>query len=135
MGDNNMCYGNRRRAGVLLAVALLLAIGTGSANAFRVSKNVEPLQDGNFIIKVRLTAASEMIHSLKLIDADESILNVYAPKGWCMVTDGGTIVARSNTNPASKGTVEFIIISNLEDISFTCSAFGRMDQIGKPVTI
>jgi hypothetical protein len=114
---------------------MAIAITPALAYAFSVSKDVSPLEDGNFIIRVRLRAESESIYCLKLIDAEESVLDVYAPDGWCVATDGGTVVARSNSNPAKGNTVEFIIHSNLEDVSFTCSAFGRIDQIGKPINI
>jgi len=132
-----MSFHNRKRAVAIYATALLLVIVVtpSFAYAFRVSKDVSPMEDGNFIIKIRLTAESESIYCLKLIDTDESIMNVYAPEGWCVITDGGTFVARSTGNPAKDKPVEFIIYSNLEDVSYTCSAFGRIDQIGNPINI
>jgi len=132
-----MRHSNRRRTVAIFATAFLLAIvvSPAFAYAFRVSKDVSPMEDGNFMIKVRVTAQSESIFSLKLIDADESVINVYAPEGWCMATDGGTVIAKTGASPAKGKTVEFIIHSNLEDVTFTCSAFGLIEQIGKPLNI
>lgn len=132
-----MTLRNRKSILQITAAALLLAFMAVPASAypFKVTKDVSPMENGNFMIKLRVTAQSESIYCIKLIDADESIMDVYAPDGWCVASDGGTFVARTGSSPAGKNTVEFIIYSNLEDVSFTCSAFGLIEQIGNPVSI
>jgi hypothetical protein len=122
---------------VVLAALLIVAhIAPAACAPFKASKSVKPMDDGNFLIKVKITSTEKEIYCVKLIDADESIIDVYAPKGWCIATDGGTFVARTNGKPVKvKRSTEFIIHSELKDVSFTCTVFGLLEQIGLPGTI
>ncbi len=122
----------------LSMVAVLIAAFASPAlcESYRASKTVKTMDDGKFLIKVKITSLGEEIYTLKLIDADESLIDVYAPKGWCVATDGGTLIARTNDSPVkAKKSVEFIIHSDLEDIDLTCTVYGIFDQVGLPETI
>lgn len=122
---------------VFIAAVIMSACMTAAYTApYNVTKTVKAMDDGNFLIKVRITSVDKDIYCLKLIDAEESIIDVYAPKGWCVATDGGTFVARTYDKPVkTKRSTEFIIHSGLEDISFTCTVYGLLEQIGLPGTI
>jgi hypothetical protein len=121
---------------LVLIVALLLSFQPATLFAMSVKKSVTAMEDGKYLIKVRVTASDASIYTLKLEDPKASIIDVYAPKGWCIVTDGEDFIARTAGYPikASK-TVEFIIHSSTADVSYTYSIFGQMKQIGKPGTV
>jgi hypothetical protein len=138
MGDNEMTLRCIKGLLAVFMVAALLAlyVSPAACESYRASKSVTRMSDGNFIIKVKITSLGKDIYTLRLIDPDGSIIEVYAPKGWCVATDGEAYLARTAANPIkAKRSVEFIIHSDLEDISFTCSVFGMFDQIGLPETI
>jgi hypothetical protein len=127
----------RATPGVVAAAALLLILCC-SAPAFAASfkKYVTPMEGGNFLIKIRVTASEGSVYALQLIDPKSSIVDVYAPKGWCVVTDGGDYLARTGAAPIEAGkSVEFLIYSSTEDVQYTYVLFGKMEQMGKPGTI
>jgi hypothetical protein len=63
-------------------------------------------------------------------------VDVYAPKGWCIITDGGDFIARTMGSPVRGGkTVEFIIHSSTEEISYTWSVYGKIKQLGGAETL
>jgi hypothetical protein len=120
---------------------MVLTLGTffstpAVSSPYKINKTVTPMENGNFLVKIIITSSGKDIFGVKLIDSDESILDVYAPKGWCVVTDGGSYAARTSGNPIKKSkSIELIIHTSLEDISFTYSIFGLIEQMGLPNTI
>lgn len=122
---------------LIIAVSLLVVTGyTTCGEAASVKKYVTPMEDGNYLVKLRVTASRAGIYAMCLIDPKAAIVDVYAPKGWCVVTDGGDYMARTGGSPIAPGkTVEFLIHSKTEEIQYTFSVFGKLEQIGKPGTI
>ncbi len=122
---------------IILVFILGIVFSTPAISGpYKINKSVTPMANGNFLVKINITSSGKDIFGVKLIDADDSILDVYAPRGWCVATDGGSYVARTSYNPVKKSkSIELIIHTNLEDISFTYSIFGRIEQIGLPDTI
>ncbi len=117
---------------VLLTVTSHAALGA----AVNVKKQVTPMEGGNYLIKLQVTASGASIYALSLIDPKTSIVDVYAPKGWCVVTDGGDYLARTGSKPIESGkTLEFLIHSSTDDIQYTYTVFDRMKQLGKSGTI
>ena len=121
---------------LVIAVAVCtLAYGTLYAAA-SITKSVTPMEGGNYLIKLKVTASGGNIYALQLIDPKGAIVDVYAPKGWCVVTDGGDYLARTGSKPIAPGsTTEFLIHSSTDEISYTYSVFGLLKQLGKPGTI
>ena len=119
-----------------LIVALLIASVPAPASAASVRKTVTAMEDGTYMVKLRVTASDASIYALKLGDSKAAIVDVYAPKGWCIVTDGEEFLARTSGSPIKSGkTVEFILHSNTADVSYSWTAFGKVKQIGKPGTV
>ena len=119
-----------------LIVALLITSGSTSLVAATVSKSITAMEDGRYMIKLRVTASDAAVYALKLGDPQAAIIDVYAPKGWCVVTDSGDYLARTGSKPIAPGkTLEFLIHSSTEEINYTYSVFGRLKQLGKPGTI
>lgn len=120
----------------IIAVALLVFTSAALGAAANVKKYVTPMEDGNYLVKLNVTASGAGIYAMQLIDPQAAIVDVYAPRGWCVVTDGGDYLARTGSKPIESGkTVEFLIYSKTDDIQYTFSVFGKMEQIGKPGTI
>lgn len=120
----------------VLIVALLLSFQPATLFATSVKKSVTAMEDGRYLIRVRVTASSASIYTLKLQDPKASIIDVYAPRGWCIVTDGEDFLAKTSGYPIKANkTVEFIIHSSSADLSYNYSVFGLIKQIGKPGTI
>lgn len=118
------------------ALAVCVLLFTVVEAAPRVTRSVTPMEEGGFLIRVRVTAAAEQVYALRLLDPMASIRNVYAPKGWCIVTDGEEFLARTGSEPVKGGaTLEFIIHSDSDRAAYTWTAFDRMKQIGTPGTI
>jgi len=119
-----------------LIVALLIASVPVSLSAASVKKTVTAMEDGRYMIKLRVTASDASIFALKLGDPKAAIVDVYAPKGWCIVTDGEDLLARTSGSPIKPNkTVEFILHSTSADVSYSWTAFGKMEQLGKPGTV
>jgi hypothetical protein len=120
----------------VLIMALLLSFQPTALFATSLKKSVTAMEDGKYLIKVRVTASSASIYTLKLQDPKASIIDVYAPKGWCIVTDGEEFLAKTSGAPIKANkTVEFIIHSSSADVSYEYSVHGLLKQIGKPGTI
>lgn len=121
---------------IALIMALLIASGPASLSAASVSKSVTAMEDGRYMIKLRVTASDASVYALQLGDPKAAIIDVYAPKGWCIVTDGEDLIARTSGDPIKPNTtVEFILHSTSADVSYTWAVFGKMNQLGKPGTI
>ncbi len=122
---------------LIIAVALLVVTSYSAfSDSAKVKKYVTPMEDGNYLVKLKVTASGAGIYAMQLIDPKGAIINVYAPKGWCAITDGGDYLARTGGNPIASGkTVEFLIHSKTDDIQYTFTVFGKMEQLGKPGTI
>lgn len=119
-----------------LIVALLIASVPASLSAASVKKTITAMEDGRYLIKLRVTASDASIYALKLGDPKAAIVDVYAPKGWCIVTDGEELLARTSGSPIKSGkTVEFILHSTSADVSYSWSVFGTVNQLGKPGTV
>jgi len=129
---------NLRYCKFLVSVFLIVSMGTllsspAFSSPYKVNKSVTPMENGNFLVKVNITSYGDDIYGVKIIDADESIEDVFAPMGWCVATDGASYIARTSGSPVQKSkSIELIIHTTLEDIAFTCSIFGRIEQIGLP---
>jgi hypothetical protein len=119
-----------------IIVALLITSGASSLHAATVRKNVTAMEDGRYMIKLRVTASDASIYALKLGDPQAGIIDVYAPKGWCIITDGEDVVARTSGNPIKPNTtIEFVLHSSSADVSYSWTVFGKMKQLGKPGTV
>ena len=123
-------------SGITLALAITVIFCAAATAAPRLTKSVKPMEGGTFLIKIRVAAAGNHVYGLRLIDPQASIRDVYAPKGWCIVTDGEELMARTGSDPVKDGTtLEFIIHSDSDAVSYTWTAFGRIEQIGTPGTL
>lgn len=117
------------------AVLILLSHSVFGAAA-EISKTVTPMGGGGFLVRLKVRATGDGIYALKLTDPQASILDVYAPKGWCIVADSGDFLARTYRDPiGTKKSIEFIIYSSTDDIKYSWSVFDTMKQIGKPGTL
>jgi hypothetical protein len=137
MGDSEMLKPKLTAACAFsLIVALLIASVPASLSAASVKKTITAMEDGRYLIKLRVTASDASIYALKLGDPKAAIVDVYAPKGWCIVTDGEELLARTSGSPIKSGkTVEFILHSTSADVSYSWSVFGTVNQLGKPGTV
>ena len=124
-----------RRASLIISSVIVLVAFISSfalAGSATISKRVVPVENGEFMIKLRVTAVGSSIYSLKLIDEKSSIVNVYAPKGWCMVTDSEELIARTGEKAIKPGkTVEFIIYTSSREATFKWEAYGMFKKLGK----
>lgn len=137
MGVNEMTT-LRSRTLLVLAAFSILAIFSQSITAAPASirKSVTPMEDGKFLIKLSVTSGGSNIYGLRLIDPESSIINVYAPRGWCAITDGEDYLARTSGSPLKSGKpVEFIIHSDSDKVSYTWMVYGKMKQLGKAQTM
>ncbi|MBN2072265.1 MAG: hypothetical protein JW814_12495 [Candidatus Krumholzibacteriota bacterium] len=118
---------------VLTAIAVIASISHSAFGAAAsVNKSVTVMEDGRFLIKLRVTSSGSKIFGLKIIDPEASIVDVYAPSGWCVVTDGEDFLARTGSNPVKAGkTIEFIIHSSVDKVEYTWSVHGDLEQLGK----
>lgn len=137
MGDSEMLKPKLTAACAFsLIVALLIASVPAPLSAASVRKTVTAMEDGRYMIKLRVTASDASIYALKLGDPKAAIVDVYAPKGWCIVTDGEEFLARTAGSPIKSGkTVEFILHSTSADVSYSWTTFGKVKQLGKPGTV
>lgn len=126
---------NVNRIGCLLlasALVLILSVPTLGAPA-TVKKSVQALEGGNYLIKLVVTASKDGIYAFEIKDPKSSIVDVYAPKGWCILSDGEVGLARTGGVPITAGkSLEFLIHATSGDAQFVWTFFGAMDQIGKP---
>ena len=127
----------RKRAIVVSVAVLLVAIAGHSimAAAPRITKSVTPMEDGTFMVRIRITASGNDVYALRLIDPEAAIYDVFAPRGWVTVTDGEDFLARTNTALKDGKAVEFVIYSRSDKVAYTWTAFGKIKQIGKPGTL
>ena len=114
MGDSEMLKPKLTTACVFSLIMALLIVSV-PASAASVRKTVTAMDDGRYMIKLRITASDASIYALKLADPKAAIVDVYAPKGWCIVTDGEDFLARTSGSPSK--TVEFILHSTSADVS------------------
>ena len=122
---------------IVIAVALCAVFSHSVFGAAaKLQKSVTPMEGGEYLIKLKVTATGSSIYALNLIDAQSSIIDVYAPLGWCMVTDGEDLIARTYDEPIKSGkSIEFVIHSTSKDVGFTWTVAGRIERIGEPGTI
>jgi len=118
---------------LLLAAFLFLSADSAICETANIKKSVLQMDDGRYLIKLKIKSLGRDIYGLRLVDPQASIIDVYAPKGWCSVTDGEDYLARTSSKPITKNTsVEFIIHSGTDDIQYTWSVYNRLEQLGKP---
>lgn len=124
---------NKYTACCALACALILLLSLPSLAApATVKKSVESLEGGNYLIKLVVTAAKDGIYAFELKDPKGSIIDVFAPKGWCILSDGEVCLSRTAGSPISAGkSLEFIIHATAADGQYVWTFFGPMDQLGK----
>ncbi len=117
----------------VLAALFLFASAAAFAAPATLKKSVEKLEDGNYLIKIVITAEKNEIYAFELTDPKGGIVDVYAPKSWCMLTDGGVCHSRTADAPieAKKG-IEFIIHATNPDGQYVWTFFDRLKQIGTP---
>jgi len=124
-----------RRAPLIIASIVIILSFTGSialAGSAKISKKVVPVENGEFMIKLRVTAIGSSIYALKLIDEESSIVNIYAPKGWCMITDSEELIARTGEKAIKPGkSVEFIIYTSSRETTFKWETYGIFKKLGK----
>lgn len=124
----------KTRALLVLTFIAILAVFSNSVfgAAATISKSVTPMDDGRYLIKLKVTSSGSAIYGIRLIDPGASIVNVYAPRGWCAVTDGEDYLARTFASPLRSGKpVEFIIHSTSNKVDYTWSVYGAMKQLGE----
>ncbi|RKZ08305.1 hypothetical protein DRQ05_01725 [bacterium] len=123
-------------ATALISLILVTSSLTAIAGSAKFAKSIVPAEDGTYMVKLRVTAVGSRIYTLKLKDRSASIIDVYAPKGWCIVTDDGMLIARSMKHSISPGkSVELVIYTSTKNVHFDWSAFGMFKQLGKGGTI
>jgi hypothetical protein len=117
----------------LLATALVLLLSIPSLGApATVKKTVQALEGGNYLIKLVVTASKDGIYAFELKDPKGSIIDVFAAKGWCILSDGELCLSRTTSSPITAGkSLEFIIHATAADGQYVWTFFGPMDQIGK----
>jgi membrane-bound ClpP family serine protease len=127
----------KKRALVVSAALLLMAIAGQAviAAAPKITRSVTPMEDGVFMVRLQMTASGNDVYALRLIDPEAAIVDVFSPRGWIMITDGEETLARSGTALQDGKSVEFVIYSKSDKVAYTWSAFGKIEQIGKPGTL
>jgi hypothetical protein len=126
----------KRAITVTAAVLLVLTVGQAAfAAAPKITKNVTPMDGGLFMVRIRMTGAGSDVYALRLIDPEAAIVDVFAPKSWVAVTDGEEFLARTNTALKNGKSVEFVIYSTSDKISYSWTSFGKIKQIGKTGTL
>lgn len=117
---------------VVLAALLLLASAAAIAAPATVKRSVQRLENGDFLIKLVITAEKDDIYAFELKDPKSTIIDVYAPKSWCMLTDGEVCHSRTASAPIeTKRGFEFIIHATSPDAQYIWTFFDRIKQIGK----
>jgi hypothetical protein len=122
-----------RTACFLLAAALILLLSIPSLGApVTVKRTVQALDGGNYLIKMVVTATSDGIYAFELKDPKGSIVDVFAAKGWCILSDGEVCLSRTTSAPIVAGkSIEFMIHATSADAQYVWTFFGPMQQIGK----
>lgn len=116
---------------VLLLASMIFSTSLLAASA-KISKSITPAGDGEYMVKLRVTAIGHSIYCLKLVDQSASITNIYAPKGWCVATDNEEFIGRTMKGAIKPGkTVEFVIYTSSKDVDFAWSVYGVFKQLGK----
>ncbi len=127
-----MLKGNRFGC-LLLASALVLILSVPTLGApATVKKNVQALDGGNYLVKLVVTASKDGVYGFEIKDPKGSIVDVFAPKGWCILSDGEVGLARTTVPMSAGKSFEFVIYSTSGDAEFVWTFFGAMEQIGKP---
>ncbi len=120
---------------IIAVVAATAIIGSENLQAAPVSlkKSVTKLDEGTYIVKISLTSKDVSIYAFEISDPKGSIVDVYSPKSWCMLTDGGVCLARTLNAPLDeKKALEFIFYTTDPDVRFVWTFFDAMKQIGSP---
>jgi hypothetical protein len=118
---------------LLISTALILLLSLPSLAApATVKKTVQALDDGSYQIKFVVTASKADIYAFMITDPKGSLVDVYAAKGWCILTDGELSLARTGTSPiTTKRSIEFIVYASSPDAQFVWTFFGPVNQLGK----
>jgi len=124
-----------RKRTIAVSAILLVMLFAGQAvmaAAPKITKSVTPMEDGLFMVKIRMTASGNDVHALRMIDPEAAIVDIFAPRGWITVTDGEEFLARSGSALTDGKTVEFVIYAKSDLVAYVWSAYGKIEQIGKP---
>ena len=127
-----------RKRAVVVFIAILLITITGHsvmAAAPKFTKSVTQMEDGAYMVRIRMTASGNDVYALRLIDPEAAIFDVFAPRAWITVTDGEDFLARTHSPLKDGKSVEFVIYSRSDKVAYTWTAFGKIKQIGKPGTL
>ena len=118
---------------IFTSIALLALFSQAALGAaVTLEKSVTPMEGGNFLIKIKVHTSSSQVFGLSLIDPRSSIIDVYAPRGWGVITDGEDFLARTSQEPVKTGrVVEFLIHSTSSEVNYTYTAYGLLEQIGE----
>jgi membrane-bound ClpP family serine protease len=136
MGVNKMSSLRKRAVSVFIALLIMAVAGQSvMAAAPKITKSVTPMEDGMFMVKVRMTASDNDVYAVRLIDPEAAIVDVFAPRGWITVTDGEEFLGRSGSALKNGKTVEFVLYSRSDKVAYTWTAFGKIKQIGKSGTL
>jgi hypothetical protein len=128
-----MLKGNRITCVLLASVLMLILSVPILAAPATVKKSVQALDGGNYLIKLVVTASKDGIYAFEIKDPKGAIVNVFAPKGWCILSDGEVGLARTGGMPITAGkSLEFIVYATAGDAQFVWTFFGAMEQMGKP---
>lgn len=124
---------SKRTVCILLAIGLLVAMSIPALGAPAiVKKSIQELENGNFLIKLVITSSADGIYAFQFKDPKASIVDVYAPKGWCILSDGEVCLSRTSGSPIASGkSFEFIIHTTSKDVQYVWTFYGPMNQIGK----
>ena len=127
----------RGATGLLLLLGIMVyASSPVLGAAATVNANVQALEEGKYLIKLKVIASSSGIYALEMKDPKGSILDVYAPKGWCILTDGEVCLASTLGTPITAGkSMEFIIHSSTKDAQFVWTFYGPLEQMGQPAVL
>jgi len=119
---------------IVAAFGLILAMSIPALGApATVKKSVQELENGNYLIKLVVTSTSQGIYAFQFKDTKASVIDVYAPKGWCILSDGEMCLSRTSGSPIAAGkSFEFVIHSTNKDAEYVWTFYGPMNQIGKP---
>ncbi len=127
-----------KRRVIVVSISLLLVLVAGQtviAASPRLTKSVTPMEGGIFMVRIRMTASGNEVYALRLIDPEAATVDVFSPRGWVTVTDGEETLARTGTALKDGKSVEFVLYSKSDKVTYTWSAFGKLKQIGKPGTL
>ena len=125
---------HNRALGAVLPLAILLtvffiaqpAIAAGPSISKRVSTN----DKGEEILVITVTARTQSVHGLTIMDASASIENITVPEGWAAVASDEKIVLSADKPIASGKSASFTILTSNLKGSLSVVFRGAKDKFG-----